>query len=92
VEPITISELVEMGSHNRQIEKIIDYETAVQEFYSEVHPGHDAALPLLKRFHSYDLMINNQYFSEVKKTEPIDRNTKRAGLIAYKMGMTHYWN
>ena len=41
-------------------------------------------------FKSFQTEVNSQF--DVVQTEPIDKFSKRVGLIGYKMGCTHFWN
>jgi len=41
-------------------------------------------------FKSYDKEINSQFILE--PTFPLSRESKRVGLLGYKIGMTHYWD
>ena len=42
-------------------------------------------------FRSFEDEINKQY-SELKASEPASRESKRAGIIGFKIGMTHFWD
>lgn len=39
---------------------------------------------------SLDEKINSAF--DIKHVEPVDRDSKRVGLIGYKVGCTHFWN
>lgn len=41
---------------------------------------------------SFSEALNEENFGDLQKTEPVDRNSKRVGLLAYKVGMTHFWD
>ena len=43
-----------------------------------------------KIYRSFEEEINRNFI--IQKTEPIDRHSKRVGLLGYKMGMTHFWD
>ena len=43
-------------------------------------------------FRSFEDEINKQYSDDLQLTEPIGRESKRAGVLGYKMGMTHFWD
>ena len=72
-----------MGVQNLAQGKIFDY-------------GH-IALPRIhgitnkkSSFHSFEDQINSQF--QLDKTAPTSRDTRRVGLMGYKIGMTHFWN
>ena len=41
-------------------------------------------------FHSFEDQINQNF--PILKTAPISRESRRVGLLGYKIGMTHFWN
>ncbi len=41
-------------------------------------------------FTSFEDNVNANF--QLQPTAPQDRNSKRVGLIGYKVGMTHFWN
>lgn len=80
---MTITQLNAMGVQNLAQGKIFDY-------------GH-IALPRIhgitnkkSSFHSFEDQINSQF--QLDKTAPTSRDTRRVGLMGYKIGMTHFWN
>lgn len=44
----------------------------------------------IKSFRSFEDQINESF--ELKATQPISRDSKRVGLVGYKIGMTHFWD
>ena len=43
-----------------------------------------------KTFKSFEDEINKNF--NLAMTEPVSRDSKRVGLMGYKMGMTHFWD
>jgi hypothetical protein len=41
-------------------------------------------------FKTFEYEINKHF--QLKETAPTDRDSRRCGLLGYKLGMTHYWN
>jgi len=80
---ITISQLRETGYKNLLQTKVIDY----TQF---ANPDLHGLKNKRATFTSFEDEINQHYTLE--KTMPADRNSKRVGLMGYKIGMTHYWN
>ena len=85
VQPLTITQLKDMGQQNLNLSKTIDY--------SEVaDPAKYGLGDQMDTYRGLEDAVNMANYSDLLKTEPIDRNSKRSGLLAYKMGMTHYWD
>ncbi len=80
-----MTELRELGAKNLEKSKIIDY----SQFISPLQHG------LTNRratFRSFEDEVNFQYASIIEKTAPQNRDSKRVGLLGYKVGSTHFWN
>ena len=88
IEPRSIAALEEIGRENMALTKQfgLDYETIVKNEGKNV-----AVKNRMDTFRSFEDQINAQY-SELKVSEPTSRNTKRTGVLGYKMGMTHFWD
>lgn len=41
-------------------------------------------------FRSFEDQINLHY--QLQSNAPISRDSKRVGILGYKVGMTHFWN
>jgi hypothetical protein len=41
-------------------------------------------------FRSFEDQVNLHF--QLKQTAPTTRESKRVGLLGYKVGMTHFWN
>ena len=80
---VTITQLRETGFRNLMQTKIIDY----AQFSN---PELNGVKNKRATFGSFEDEINQHYTLE--KTLPADRNSKRVGLLGYKIGMTHFWN
>jgi hypothetical protein len=63
--------------------KIFDYNTFAQ-------PESHGLTNIRDTFTSFEDQINSHFTLE--KTAPSNRESKRAGLLGYKVGMTHFWN
>jgi hypothetical protein len=84
-EPLTISTLHKMGQDNLSLTKLINYETvAVPDMFGIKNQDNS--------FVSFSEALNEENFGDLQKTEPVDRNSKRVGLLAYKIGCTHFWD
>lgn len=82
-EPLTITQLQEIGYKNLQQTKIFDYN---QFALPSVH----GLTNKKSSFRSFEDQINTNF--PLEQTAPSDRNSKRVGLLGYKIGMTHFWN
>jgi large subunit ribosomal protein L3 len=80
---VTISQLRESGYKNFMQTKVIDY----SQF---ANPDLHGISQKRRTFHSFEDQINEAF--QLEKTLPADRNSKRVGLLGYKIGMTHFWN
>ena len=84
-EPLTVSQLHAMGQQNLNLTKLINYESvAVPEMFGIKNTP--------SSFTSFNQAINLEYYGDLQKTEAVDRNSKRVGVLAYKMGCTHFWD
>lgn len=74
-----------MGLANleKQVESGLDYEKLCN---AKKHGIKNNA----KSFKSFEEAINKNF--ELEMTEPVSRDSKRVGLMGYKMGMTHFWD
>ena len=47
----------------------------------------------IREFYSLEDQVNNVAgYDKLIETEPVDRHSKRVGLLGYKIGMTHFWD
>ena len=78
-EPKSISELRATGMANLALTKEngLDY----QKIFDQIETG---------TFKSFEEEINEQF--DLQTTEAATRESKRAGLMGYKVGMTHFWD
>lgn len=83
MEGFTISQLEKLGAENLQKNKIFDYN---QFALPNVH----GITNKQSSFRSFEDQINHNF--QLEKTAPSTRNSKRAGVLGYKIGMTHFWN
>ena len=82
VEPLTIKQLQDIGHANASQDVIVDYESLYND---------DVAVSgKIDTFKSLESQINSQF--QMTPSEAADRNSKRCGLLGYKMGMTHFWD
>lgn len=82
-EPKTLSELRAVGMRNLAQSKTLNYE----ELFDHTQFGLGSQADT---YQSFEDQINLQY--ELEENEPMTRHSKRAGLIGYKMGCTHYYD
>lgn len=82
-EPATKSELRALGVQNVEKLKSFDY----SQF---AHPNIHGVTNKKSSFKSFEDHINTQF--PLVQTAPTDRNSRRVGLLGYKIGMTHFWN
>jgi len=86
-EPLSISELHQMGQDNLGLTKVIDYAKIFED------PSNHPAKREPCTFHSLEDQANAVAgYDKLQATEPIDRHSKRVGLLGYKIGMTHFWD
>ena len=88
LEPRSIAALEEIGRSNMALTKEhgLDYESIVLAEGKNI-----AQTGKMHTFRSFEDQINAQY-SDLKASEATSRNSKRVGLLGYKMGMTHFWD
>ena len=85
----SIRELEEIGMANLSLTKPygLDYEAILagsgQKRIGETN--------VAETYRSFEDEINAQY-GDLKSVVPISRLSKRAGILGYKVGMTHYWD
>lgn len=65
--------------------KIINYENYVKD-------GVHAQGAKIDSYTSFTDAVNKDNFGDLVRTEPIDRYSKRVGLLGYKMGQTFFWD
>jgi hypothetical protein len=80
---LSTAELQNAGKENLKQTKLFDYGV----FALKATHGVGAKKSSYK---SFEDMINMQF--KLKPTAPSIRESKRCGLIGYKVGMTHFWN
>jgi len=80
---MSISDLHKLGLQNLQQTKLFDYAAIAQ-------PNIHGVTNKRNSFGSFEDDINSQF--NLQQTAPQDRNSKRVGLLGYKIGMTHFWN
>ena len=84
-EPLSISTLHKMGQDNLALTKMINYENYVKDgVHAQSHES--------DTYVNFADMINKDNFGDLVKTEPVDRLSKRVGLMGYKMGQTFFWD
>lgn len=83
MDDLTMTQLREIGMQNKNLTKVFDYQQIALE---NVH----GITNKKSTFRSFEDQVNSQY--QLQKTAPTDRNSKRAGLLGYKIGCTHFWN
>ena len=68
------------------------YDKTKHEFDENIYNKISYVKPAKKTFNfrNMELEINSQF--KIKKVEPSNREAKRSGLLAYKMGMTGFWD
>jgi hypothetical protein len=82
-EQLTITQLNELGKKNLEQTKVFDYAAIA-------HPNTHGLTNKKNTFRSFEDQVNSQF--QLKQTAPTSRESKRVGLIGYKIGMTHFWN
>lgn len=82
-EPLSITELENIGRDNYAQTKIIDYDKVLN---TSNHGIPDKA----RTFTSFEDKINAQF--DIKPSEAASRDSKRVGVMGYKIGMTHFWD
>ena len=88
IAPRSISALEEIGRENMALTKPggLDYESIVRNCGKRIALKNKA-----NTYRSFEDQINAQY-STLKASEATSRNTKRTGVLGYKIGMTHFWD
>ena len=84
-EPKTITELREIGLANLALTRHggVDYDGVLSSNRYGIKNK-------TSTFTSFEEEINKQF--ELQLSEPATRESKRTGLLGYKIGMTHYWD
>ncbi|CDW71541.1 ribosomal protein l3 containing protein [Stylonychia lemnae] len=85
LEDMTMTQIRELGHKNLAQQKIIDY----QRF---INPNVHGITNKKTSFTSFEDQVNANFNKNLIKTAPANRESRRVGLIGYKMGMTHFWN
>lgn len=84
-EPLTVSQLHQMGLQNYELTNVIDYE--------QLSSGGDKSTMGMEAFSSLEDQVNALAgYDKLAATEPVDRHSKRVGLLGFKIGMTHFWD
>jgi hypothetical protein len=85
VEPKTIAELEATGRANLALTKKggMDYAKVTLASKHGITNKSDS-------FRSFEEEINQNF--AIKATEATDRNSKRVGVLGYKVGCTHFWD
>ena len=85
VEPLTITQLMNLSKENLSLTKYINYENVAVPDMFGLKNNNDS-------FTSFNEAVNLENFGDLQKTGPIDRNSKRVGVLAYKIGCTHFFD
>ena len=90
IEPRSAAGLEEIGRNNLALTKEsgLDYDTILKNSGQR----RIAIKNKPTTFRSFEDEINQQYAEDMKLSEPAHRDTRRVGLVGYKMGMTHFWD
>ena len=89
IEPRSSLALEEIGHENLKLSKKygLNYDKVVQSTGMK----RVGVKNKTNTFCSFEDHINMQY-SDLKVSEPASRDSRRAGVLGYKIGMTHFWD